>query len=228
MNNRVDPNLQTPPQYTSPQSMTFYNKPFIGEGALRLVFVSKKGSEVDAYCDGVLLASNLKHGSIVNYSKILEGTHVLTLFNSVNKREVPILEQPFLIYPDLWMTLCLIEREDLYEIFAITDNLYPEEPSVQKLRFVNLSSTSDPLMIEINQVPFIFETERMKVSEYITLNDSVISLQLRESEVASIGNVKSNIRLQRGKYYSAFIFDKTLDFKKTISLCEDGLDKKGN
>ncbi|HAX72153.1 MAG TPA: hypothetical protein DCY20_01375 [Firmicutes bacterium] len=137
----------------------------------RILYLSDANLDIDCYCDGVLFASNLKHSHALNYLQMNPGYHQLSIERNADGKKQVLLRQDILLIPTEYMTLCVVEKNQGIQLYAIIDEVYPIKDKIQKLRIINFT-TQQQLQGELAQKIVVKNLNPLEMTPYINVYDN--------------------------------------------------------
>lgn len=172
-------------------------------GYIRYFHAAPFTGPVDIYVNGQLAVTNLDYLSFTDYFQAVPGYYRITVYTSGGSR--PILNTNITIERNMVYTAAIIGEQRNIDLQLIPDRSRNSNSSFAYTRFIHLSPNSLNCDVYIDGRLVLSDLAYTEVSNYLSLNPGLHSLQLRIAGTNTIILDEYQLNLQNGRFYSIYI-----------------------
>lgn len=159
---------------------------------------------VDIYVNGQLAVSNLNYLDFTDYFRAIPGQYKITIYPSGNLTR-PVLSTNITIERNMIYTAAMIGERNNIDLKLISDR--PRNPvhTLTYTRFIHFIPNAPNVDIYIDERLVLSDLAYTEVSNYLSLNPGLHSLQLKIAGTDTIIFDQSQLNFQNEQFYSVYI-----------------------
>lgn len=176
---------------------------------IRLIHAAAGAPAIDVYCNGTLVASNIKFSNVTGYISISPGNVKFEVFNT-GTYDNPLSTENVILLPQSTNTICMVLEESSLVTFKLDDAFPKTKPPLTNLRFINLSTNAPLLSLSLPNGDTLFNgVEYLENTRYYSMSAGIYDLLLTATNDASFRKYLNDVDLSSGLYHTIYVIGLT-------------------